>query len=182
MSASRTLDYAYDPNGNLTSKTSDVSGDRDLTSTVYGQRSAGPHALTRARVGGAVHRFHYDAQGHLEWDDAASGDDRFIEWDGRGLAVKVTVGTAEDPTMPKVVANPTARETFKYGPGGARYLKTSEWRVGTGDSAALKSETTYYVGAFEKRTRACVTWAREKSRDGVDGVGGAHARRVRRCT
>ena len=164
MSASRTLDYAYDPNGNLTSKTSDVSGDRDVTSTMYGQRSAGPHALTRARVGGAVHRFHYDAQGHLEWDDAASGDDRFIEWDGRGLAVKVTVGTAKDAAKPK------ARETFAYGPGGARYRKTSEWRVGDEVSGVMKSETTYYVGAFEKRTRACTLGEGESATESTQSV------------
>ena len=149
--ASRTLDYGYDNRGNLTSKTSDAAGDKSVTSTMYGQRSAGPHALTRATVDGVAHDFHYDAQGHLEWDDAASGDDRFIEWDGRGLATRVTVGTAKD------AAKPAARETFLYGPGGARYRKKSEWRVDEGDTAVLKSETTYYAGAFEKRTWACTT-------------------------
>ena len=150
MSASRTLDYDYDRNGNLTSKTSDISGDKKVTATMYGQGTAGPHALTRATVGGVVHNFRYDAQGHIERYDAASGDDRFIEWDGRGLATKVTVGTAKDAAKPK------ARETFLYGPGGARYQKTSEWRVGDGEMAVLKSETTHYAGAYEKTTRACV--------------------------
>ena len=84
-----------------------------------------------------VHDLNCDAQGHLERDDAASGDDRFIEWDGRGLATKVTVGTAKD------AAKPSARETFLYGPGRARYRKKSEWRVGEGEAAVLKSETTY---------------------------------------
>ena len=149
--ASRTLDYGYDNRGNLTSKTSDAAGDKSVTSTMYEQGSAGPHALTRATVDGVVHDFHYDAQGHLERDDAASGDDRFIEWDGRGLATKVTVGTAKD------AEKPAARETFLYGPGGARYRKKSEWRVGEGDMAVLKSETTYYAGGYEKTTRACVT-------------------------
>ena len=164
MSASRTLDYAYDRNGNLTSKTSDVMGDKDVTSTMYGQGTAGPHALTRATVGDVVHNFHYDAQGHLERDDAASGDDKFIEWDGRGLATKVTKGSAQDAAKPK------ARETFRYGPGGARYLKTSEWRVGAGDSAVLKSETTYYVGAYEKRTRACTTGEGESEEESTESV------------
>ena len=150
MSASRTLDYNYHRNGNLTSKTSDVSGDKDVIATMYGQRSAGPHVLTRATVGGVVHDFHYDAQGHIERYEAASGDDRFIEWDGRGVATKVTKAAARD------AEKPTARETFRYGPGGARYRKTSEWRVGAGDAAVLKSETTRYAGAYEKTTRACV--------------------------
>ena len=150
--ASRTLDYGYDNRGNLTSKTSDAAGDKSVTATMYEQRSAGPHALTRATVDGVVHDFRYDAQGHLERDDAASGDDRFIEWDGRGLATKVTVGEAKD------TEKPAARETFLYGPGGARYLKTSEWKVVAADgTAAMKSETTYYAGGYEKRTRACET-------------------------
>ena len=163
-SASRTLDYAYDTNGNLTSKTSDVSGDKSVTATMYGQGAAGPHALTRATVGGVAHTFHYDAQGHLEHDDAASGDDRFIEWDGRGLAVKVTVGTAKDAAKPK------ARETFAYGPGGARYRKISEWRVGDEVSGVMKSETTHYVGAYEKRTRACTVGEGEDARASTQSV------------
>ena len=160
--ASRTLDYGYDNRGNLTSKTSDAAADKNVTGTMYGERGAGPHALTRATVDGVVHDFRYDAQGHLERDDAASGDDRFIEWDGRGLATKVTVGTAKD------AAKPAARETFLYGPGGARYLKKSEWRVGEGDMAVLKSETTYYAGGYEKTTRACVTDARGSATESVE--------------
>ena len=162
--ASRTLDYDYHRNGNLTSKTSDVTGDKNVTATMYGQGTAGPHALTRATVGGVVHDFRYDAQGHIERYDAASGDDRFIEWDGRGLAMKVTVGTAKD------AEKPTARETFLYGPGGARYRKTSEWRVGAGDAAVLKSETTHYVGAYEKRTRACTTGEGDSEEESTESV------------
>ena len=164
MAASRTLDYDYDPGGNLTSKTSDVAGDGDVTSTMYGQGSAGPHALTRATIGGVAHDLHYDAQGHVERYDAASGDDRFVEWDGRGLATKVTVGTAKDATKP------SARETFLYGPGGARYKKTSEWTVGEGESAVLKSETTHYVGAFEKTTRACTVGEGESETESTESV------------
>ena len=64
--ASRTLDYGYDNRGNLTSKTSDASRETgNVTSTMYGQEPAGPHALTRATVGGVRHDLHYDAQGHL---------------------------------------------------------------------------------------------------------------------
>ena len=162
--ASRTLDYGYDNRGNLTSKTSDAAGDKSVTSTMYEQRSAGPHALTRATVDGVVHDFHYDAQGHLERDDAASGDDRFIEWDGRGLATRVTVGEAKD------AEKPAARETFLYGPGGARYRKKSEWRVGEGDTAVLKSETTYYAGAFEKTTRACTVGEGESETESTESV------------
>ena len=169
--ASRTLDYGYDNRGNLTSKTSDAAGDKSVTSTMYEQRSAGPHALTGATVGGVVHNFHYDAQGHLERYDAASGDDRFIEWDGRGLATRVTVGTAKD------AENPAARETFLYGPGGARYLQ--EERVEGGRRGRYGR---HEVGddLLRRRLReddAGVHRWRGRVRDGVDGIGGAHARR-----
>ena len=162
--ASRTLDYGYDNRGNLTSKTSDAAGDKSVTSTMYEQGSAGPHALTRATVDGVAHDFHYDAQGHLVRDDAASGDDCFVEWDGCGLATNVTVGTAKD------AEKAAARETFLYGPGGARYRKKSEWRVGEGDTAVLKSETTYYVGAYEKRTRACTVGEGESETESTESV------------
>ena len=133
---------------------------------MYEQRSAGPHALTGATVGGVVHNFHYDALGHLVRDDAASGDDRFIEWDGRGLATKVTVGEAKD------AEKPAARETFLYGPGGARYLKTSEWKVVAADgTAAMKSETTYYAGGYEKTTRACTVGEGESETESTESVG-----------
>ena len=167
--ASRTLDYGYDNRGNLTSKTSDAAGDKSVTSTMYEQRSAGPHALTRATVDGdVVHDLHYDAQGHLERDDAASGDDRFVEWDGRGLATRVTVGTAKD------AEKPAARETFLYGPGGARYLKTSEWKVVAADGTAV-----HEVGddLLRRRLREDDAGVRGIGWNVVDGVGGAHARR-----
>ena len=163
--ANRTLDYGYDNRGNLTSKTSDAAGDKNVTSTMYEQGSAGPHALTRATVDGVVHDFRYDAQGHLERDDAASGDDRFIEWDGRGLATRVTVGTAKD------AETPAARERFLYGPGGARYLKKSEWKVVAADgTAAMKSETTYYAGGYEKTTRACTVGEGESETESTESV------------
>ena len=152
MAASRTVDYAYECGGNL-------------TSTPYLQSSAGPRALTPATVGGVVvHDFHDDAQGHLERDDAASGDDRFIEWDGRGLATKAMVGAAKDAEMP------AARETFLYGPGGARYLKKSEWRVGEGETGVLESERTYYAGGFEKTTRACTLGEGETATESTESV------------
>ena len=82
-----------------------------------------------------------------------------------GLATKVTVGTAKD------AEKPSARETFLYGPGGARYLKTSEWKVVAADgTAVLKSETTYYVGAFEKTTRACIVGEGESETESTESV------------
>ena len=77
----------------------------------------------------------------------------------------MTVGTAKD------AEKPSARETFLYGPGGARYLKTSEWKVVAADgTAVLKSETTYYVGAFEKTTRACTAGEGESATESTESV------------
>ena len=135
---------------------------------MYGQRSAGPHALTRARVGGAVHRFHYDAQGHLEWDDAASGDDRFIEWDGRGLAVKVTVGTAKDAEKPK-----RGRRSRTARAGRA----TEDERVAGGRRSLGGDEVgdDPLRGRLREADAGVHPW-RGGVRHGVDAIGGAHAR------
>ena len=76
----------------------------------------------------------------------------------------MTVGTAKDAAKPK------ARETFRYGPNGARYRKTSEWRVGDGDMAVLKSETTHYAGAYEKTTRACTTGEGDSEEESTESV------------
>ena len=63
----------------------------------------------------------------------------------------------------------TARETFRYGPNGARHLKKSEWKVVAADgTAAMKSETTHYAGAYEKRTRACTTGEGESETESVE--------------
>ena len=41
--------------------------------------------------------------------DAATGDDTFLEWDGREGS-RITVGTSKTTTAP------TARDEFRYGP------------------------------------------------------------------
>ena len=75
-------------------------------------------------------------------------DDTFIDWNARGLAEKVTVGESADDTAP------TARDSFRYGPDGARYFKKSEWKeqTTTGGMTTTVSKTSrkYYAGAYEK--------------------------------
>ncbi len=71
-------------------------------------------------------------------------DDTFIEWNARGLAEKVTVGES------KTDATPTARDSFRYGPDGARYYKKSEWAVTSGATTTMKTSRKYYAGAYEK--------------------------------
>ena len=145
--ATRTLSQTYHANGNLKTKTSSVGADMDVSSyTSYGTRAAGPyagpHAVTGATIEGNSHTYGYDADGNMTSDQcAATGcDDRFIEWNGRNLPHRITVGGSRaDDT-------PTARDEFAYGPDGARYHRKTSYM----DGETLRTENTYYVGSFEE--------------------------------
>ena len=151
--ASRTLAFDYDRRGNLKTKTSDVSADKDTTGYDY---DPGTNRLSEARIGDVPYEFPHDTSGHIERyectdpddsddvDPCAGVEDTFIEWNARGLAEKVTVGES------KTDATPTARDSFHYGPDGARYFKKSEWSVTSGATTTLKTSRKYYAGAYEK--------------------------------
>ena len=154
--ASRTLAFDYDLRGNLKFKTSDVSADKDTTGYEY---EPGTNRLSEAMIGDVEYRFTPDSSGHIEryacWDDDEDGvddcadvDDTFIEWNARGLAEKVTVGGSAD------AATPAARDSFHYGPDGARYFKKTEWaeETSTGGMTTTVTKTSrkYYAGAYEK--------------------------------
>ncbi len=112
--------------------------------------------LSSAIIGGAKHAFAHDASGHIEAyacadpddtdevDPCAEVDGTFIGWNARGLAEKVTVGDSADD------ATPTARDSFHYGPDGARHFKKSEWSVPSGNATTMKTSRKYYAGAYEK--------------------------------
>ncbi|MDE0451526.1 MAG: hypothetical protein OXI90_07145 [Gammaproteobacteria bacterium] len=154
--ASRTLAFGYDLRGNLKTRTSDVSGDDNVTSA-YPETS---NRLISATVGDVPYTFPHDTSGHIEQyeckdpdendevDPCADVDDTFIDWNARGLAEKVTVGES------KTADTPAARDSFRYGPDGARYFKKSEWTVGSGAAATLKTSRKYYAGAYEKTVTA----------------------------
>ncbi len=146
---SRTLAFDYDRHGNLTIKTGDVTGydyDPDLET----------NRLKGATIGNVAREFPHDTSGHIERyacndpdeddevDPCDGVDDTFIEWNARGLAEKVTVGES------KTDATPTARDSFRYGPDGARYFKKSEWAVTSGATTTMKTSRKYYAGAYEK--------------------------------
>ena len=150
--ASRTLAFDYDLRGNLKFKTSDVSADKDTTGYEY---EPGTNRLSEAMIGDVEYRFTPDSSGHIEqyacWDDDEDGvddcadvDDTFIGWNARGLAEKVTVGDSAADTTP------TARDSFHYGPDGARYFKKTEWAVESGATTTMKTSRKYYAGAYEK--------------------------------
>lgn len=66
------------------------------------------------------------------------------DWNARELAEKVTGGDSGTD------AKPPARDSFRYGPDGARYFKKTEWAVGSGATTTLKMSRKYYAGAYEK--------------------------------
>ena len=141
---SRTLTTAYDKLGNITSKTSSVAGEVDVTGYQYGNTTnAGPHALSDVTIDGIANDLSYDANGNVTEYNAATGDDKYISWNARNLPTKITVGDSAMDTTP------TARDEFRYGPGGQdaqRYYKKSTYDV----SGTQHIEHTFYVGSFEE--------------------------------
>ena len=139
--ADRTLAYGYDRLGNLTSKPG-------ATLAYAGAGNAGPNAATSANLGVAT-TISYDASGHVTGYDAATGDDTFVEWDGRGMASRITVGAS------KTTTSPTARDEFRYGPDGERYYRRTTWTETVTDDEGTSTTRTrwtevYRVGRYEK--------------------------------
>jgi len=128
---SRILSFGYDATGNLTSKTSTVAGDAEVTGYQY----TGLHRLNSALIDGVSTTFDYDAAGNISRYNAASGADTLLAYDARGQLESITVGSTED--------------AFHYGPDGARYLKESSW---VEDSTAQTAWTLYLVGGAYEET------------------------------
>ena len=111
-------------------------------------------------IGGVKYGVEHDPRGHIEAYACADPDetdevdpcldvaDTFIEWNARGLAAKVTAGESGTDETPK------ARDSFRYGPDGARHFKKSEWTVGSGAAATMYTSRKYYAGAYEKTVTA----------------------------
>ncbi len=105
--------------------------------------AARPNRLKTATIDGKSHTFGYDADGNITGYDCTSagcGDDKFIDWNGRNLPARITLGASG------TTAEPTARDEFAYGPDGARYHRKTTHM----DGRTLRTEHTYYVGAFEE--------------------------------
>ncbi len=138
--ATRTLSQTYDASGNLKTKTSSVGADIDVTA--YAHDASKPHRLASATIEGQSHKFVHDADGNIEKYDCvpAACDDRFVEWNGRNLPKRITVGDS------KADATPTSRDEFAYGPDGARYHRKTTHM----DGETLRTEHTYHVGPFEE--------------------------------
>ena len=133
--AKRTLSYTYDAKGNLKTRTGSVDADIDVSA--YGYDAAKPHRLAGATIEGKTYKFAHDADGNIEKYDCvpAGCEDRFVEWSGRNLPVRITVGSG------KADKTPTARDEFAYGPDGARYRRQATFA----DGDSQRTERTYHV-------------------------------------
>ena len=123
--------------------------------------------LSSAAIGDVAHTFMHDMSGHITHHDACSdpdatdcvADDTFIGWNARGLAEKMTLGDGKTDTTP------TARDSFRYGPDGARYFKKTEWAVTSGATTTTKTVAQVLRGRVRE------------DGDGRRRHGGAHAHR-----
>ena len=137
----RTLQTQYDRLGNILSKTSSHAADPQVTGYQYGSTAqAGPNAVSGVTIGSNSYLLHYDANGAITHYDAANGDDRWITWNALQLPTEVLVGDSALDTTP------TARDRFLYGPDGQRFYKEASWLDDTG---SLRTEHTFYLGAYE---------------------------------
>jgi len=110
IGASRTLNFGYDLFGNLTSKTSAVGGDLNVTGYQY-TTTGKPHRLNQVTIAGISNTLTYDNNGSITKYDAATGDDIDLVYDDQNQVTSITVGTT-----------PTACDQFWYAPEGQRFL------------------------------------------------------------
>lgn len=134
-STGRTLEFNYDKLGNLTSKTSSVAADVDVTGYSY-TGDGKPHRLNTALIEGVTHTYSYDDVGNIvasivgELGDTV--EDRSIVYNAFGKPTQIRKGDA---------ATPTAEDNFYYGPNGFRFYKHSR---------PSDDQTLYlYGGVFE---------------------------------
>jgi RHS repeat-associated protein len=134
VGATRSLSFGYDAYGNLTGKTSSVSGDLNVSAYSYGV-SGKPHRLSSVSIGGVSNTLTYDSNGSITKYDAVTGDDTDLTYDGQNRVTSISVGTL-----------PTARDEFWYDPDGQRFLGKQSWQAGGTQQIA----TTVYLGSFEE--------------------------------
>lgn len=135
----RTLNYTYDALGNLTSKTSNVATDTDVTGYTYG--TAGPNAVTSVTVGGDATTLSYDGTGNVTAINPTIGDDRTFTYNAHNLVTKIEV--KENGT-----SNLVAAEEFAYGGDNQRYFRKSEWEE---NDSTVTTYTIYAAGGKVER-------------------------------
>lgn len=136
----RDLSYTYNDLGNITSKTSIPTGDKDATSYVYGAGAPGPHAVTSVSIGGTSNTLTYDGNGAItKYDIAGTSDDKYIEYNVFNKPTKIVIGSSLTDSSPE------AKDEFAYGPDGHRYARKTTWK----DGGNTYTEKVVYIGPVE---------------------------------
>ena len=142
----RTLDYGYSPLGNLTSKTSSVLSDTNVTSYVYD--AAQPNAVTEVSIGNDSYTLGYDDVGNVTSIGPTLAptvaNTRTFEYNASNHVKKISV---EDETSTLI-----ASEEFAYTPDGEIYFRKSYGK----DSSGV-DETTYTVYALRDKIERVIT-------------------------
>ena len=139
-SNTRDLSNVYNQLGNITSKTSTLTGDTDVTGYVYGAGAAGPHAVTSAAINGISHTLTYDLNGAVtKYDIAGTSDDKYIDYNAHNLPTKIVIGSSLTDSTP------VAKDEFAYDPNGQRYSRKTTWQEG----GSTPYEVAYYIGPVE---------------------------------
>ena len=150
-SGTRNLDYRYDTLGNLTSKTSNVNADADVTGYTYS--STKPNALTSVRVGTENLTLTHDTVGNVTAINSNSGEDKAFTYNAHNLATSIRVTNHQGSRV--------AEETFEYGPDNQRYLKKT---VSVSNGRTTTSYTVYAQGGKIERIIASNGYTTKKIR------------------
>ena len=150
-SGTRNLDYRYDALGNLTSKTSNVNADADVTGYTYS--STKPNALTSVRVGTENLTLTHDTVGNVTAINSNSGEDKAFTYNAHNLATSIRVTNHQGSRV--------AEETFEYGPDNQRYLKKT---VSVSNGRTTTSYTVYAHGGKIERIIASNGYTTKKIR------------------
>lgn len=136
---SRTQNQNFDKKGNITSITSTVGADLQVTG--YGYTSGRPHAVSNATIKGVATVLGYDQNGAvISYDAPGATNDKYIKYNSINQPTNITVGGSSINDV-----NATATEEIRYAPDGSRYYKKSTYI----QNGVKRAEHTYYVGNFE---------------------------------
>lgn len=127
-SPSRTLSFLHDALGNLESRRSDIAGEADAELSYDPAGKDTPRRLASATVGDSAWSIGHDKARRIEAYKSATGEGRFVEWNGQGLP---------------------SREEYAYGPDGERIFRRTTW---IGEGGAQRTRRTYYGGGSVEKT------------------------------
>ena len=126
----RTLTFGNQTYGNLTSKTSSVAGDLNVTGYTYGV-AAKPHRLTSVVIAGITNTLSYDGDGNITTYDAASGTIRSSVMTGRTTSPRSPSGPVPAPVrQPRAMRSGMTRTgnvSCAASPGTSPAYRSNRW-------------------------------------------------------